>query len=80
MNPAAQPTRPSSESPHANASTAGARPNEITSASESNSTPNALVVFVRRAMRPSSMSSTMAMPMNGAAVSSSPRIAYTTHA
>jgi hypothetical protein len=26
------------------------------------------------------MSSTTAMPMNGAAVSSSPRIAYTTHA
>ena len=55
--------------PHANARTAGARPNDMTSASESSSTPNALVVPVSRAMRPSSMSSTIAMPMNGAAVS-----------
>ena len=43
-------------------------PNETTSASESNSMPKALVVPVIRAMRPSSMSSTMAKPMNGAAV------------
>ncbi len=50
-------------------------PNEITSASESNSTPNSLVVPVIRAMRPSSMSRTMAKPMKGAAVSYSPRIA-----
>jgi hypothetical protein len=39
---------------------AGATPNEMTSASESNSTPNALVVPVRRATRLSSMSTTIA--------------------
>ena len=50
-------------------------PNEMMSASESNSTPNSLVVPVSRAMRPSSMSSTIANPMKGAAVSYSPRIA-----
>jgi len=54
---------------------AGATPNEMMSASESNSTPNALVVPVIRAMRPSSMSTTIANPMNGAAVANSPRIA-----
>ena len=43
-------------------------PNEMTSASESNSTPNALTVPVMRATRPSSMSRTMAKPMNCAAV------------
>ena len=59
---------------------AGARPNEITSASESNSRPNSLVVPVIRAIRPSSMSSTIAIPMNGAAVANSPRMAYTTQA
>ena len=48
-------------------------PNEITSASESNSTPKALAEPVNRAMRPSSMSSTMLKPMKGAAVSNSPR-------
>jgi hypothetical protein len=41
----------------------------MTSASESNSTPKALVVFVMRAMNPSHMSSTSAMPIKGAAVS-----------
>ena len=50
-------------------------PNEITSASESSSTPKALVVPVSRAMRPSSESSTNAMPMKGAAIAKSPRIA-----
>ena len=55
-------------------------PNEIRSASESSCTPKSLVVPVMRAMRPSSMSSTMATPMNGAAVASSPRIAWTTQA
>jgi hypothetical protein len=50
------------------------------SASESNSTPNSLVVPVSLAMRPSSMSRTIAKPMKGAAVSNSPRAAYTTHA
>ena len=54
---------------------AGARPNEITSASESNSRPNALVVPVSRAIFPSSMSRMIATPINGAAVSNSPRIA-----
>jgi hypothetical protein len=44
-------------------------PNDTTSASESNSTPNALDVPVMRATRPSSMSRTMAMPMNIAACS-----------
>ncbi len=43
-------------------------PNEIRSASESSCTPKSLVVPVMRAMRPSSMSSTTATPMNGAAV------------
>ena len=37
------------------------------------STPKSLAVPVMRAMRPSSMSSTTAKPMNGAAVSKSPR-------
>jgi hypothetical protein len=55
-------------------------PNDTTSASESNSTPNALVVFVILAMRPSSISRMMAMPMKGAAVATSPRIEYTMHA
>ena len=79
MNPAAHPRRCSGCSPHRNVSIAGATPNEITSASESNSTPKALAVPVIRAMRPSSMSSTTATPMNGAATSNSPRIAYSTH-
>jgi hypothetical protein len=39
----------------------------MTSASESNSRPNADEVPVSRAIRPSSMSSTIATPMNGAA-------------
>ncbi len=50
-------------------------PNEIRSASESSWTPKSLVVPVMRAIRPSSMSSTMATPMNGAAVVRSPRMA-----
>ena len=79
-NPAAHPIRPSGSSPHLNDRIAGATPNEITSASESNSTPNALVVPVMRAIRPSSMSSTNAKPMNSAAVASSPCIAWTMHA
>jgi hypothetical protein len=59
---------------------AGATPNETTSASESNSSPKALVVPVIRAMRPSSMSSTNAKPMNSAAVDNSCRIEWTMHA
>src|SRR5687768_11655993 len=55
-------------------------PNEIRSASESSCTPKTLVVPVMRAMRPSSMSSTTAKPMNGAAVAISPFIANTTQA
>jgi len=47
----------------------------MTSASESNCRPKALVVLVIRAIRPSSMSRMNAMPMNGAAVTRSPRIA-----
>ena len=74
-NAAAHPRRPSVLRPHANVSTAGAIPNEMMSAIESNCTPNSLAVPVRRAMRPSSMSRMTAMPMNGAAVSNSPRIA-----
>ena len=46
---------------------AGATPKETTSASESNSTPNWLVVLVRRATLPSSMSMTMATKMASAA-------------
>jgi hypothetical protein len=53
---------------------AGATPNEMMSASESNSTPKALVVLVILAIRPSSMSTMMASPMKGAAVTNSPRI------
>ncbi len=73
--PAAHPTRPSSDSPHANARTAGATPNEMMSASESSSNPNALVVLVMRAIRPSSMSRTTAKPTNGAALTRSSRMA-----
>ena len=58
--PTAHPSRPSGSSPQLNDRMAGATPNEITSASESNSTPNSLVVPVIRATRPSSMSSTIA--------------------
>ena len=46
---------------------AGATQNETTSASESNSTPNWLVVLVRRATLPSSRSSTMATNTDTAA-------------
>ena len=59
---------------------AGATPNDTTSASESNSSPNALVVPVIRAMRPSSMSSTIAMPMKSAAMWNSRCIAWTMQA
>ena len=59
---------------------AGAMPNEITSASESSSMPKSLDVPVIRAIRPSSMSSTIANPMNGAAMWNSPRIAWTMQA
>ena len=55
-------------------------PNDMTSASESNSTPNALDVPVRRATRPSSMSRTMATPMNIAACSNACRSAKITQA
>jgi hypothetical protein len=59
---------------------AGARPNEMTSASESSCRPNALVEFVMRAIRPSSASMMNAIPMNGAAVWNSPRMAKTMQA
>ncbi len=45
----------------------GATPNDTTSASESNSTPNWVVVRVRRATFPSSMSSTIPMKSASAA-------------
>ena len=80
INPAAHPSRPSVDRPHENDRIAGATPNEMTSAIESSWTPKSLAVPVMRAIRPSSMSSTIAKPMNGAAVSYSPRIAYTMHA
>jgi len=67
MKPAAHPRRPNSVRPHWKTSNAGATPNDTTSASESNSTPNALVLPVRRAIRPSSMSRMTAKPTNGAA-------------
>ena len=66
--PAAQPNRPSDSRPQLNTSTAGATPNEITSANESNSTPNSLDVPVMRAMRPSSVSRIIAKPISAAAV------------
>ena len=78
-NPASHPSRPSGWSPHENERIAGAMPNEITSASESNSTPKSLAEPVIRAMRPSRMSSTIANPIKGAAVSNSRRMAYTMH-
>ena len=53
---------------------------EMMSAIESNSTPKAVEVPVSRATRPSSMSSTMAMPMKTAPDANSPRSACTTHA
>jgi hypothetical protein len=46
---------------------AGATQNEMTSASESYSTPNWLVAFMSRAIRPSSRSMTMATKMTSAA-------------
>ena len=46
---------------------AGATQNEITSASESYSTPNWLVAFMRRATRPSSRSMIMATKIASAA-------------
>ena len=49
--------------PHANASTPGAMPKLITSASESNSRPKSDTVFVIRAMRPSNPSTKTEMPM-----------------
>src|SRR5436305_1552070 len=51
MNPAAHPHRPTEVSPHENVRIAGASPNETTSASESNSRPNAVEVPVIRATR-----------------------------
>src|SRR3954452_5129812 len=77
--PAAHPRRCSGQSPHVNARIAGASPNDTTSASESSSTPNADVEFVSRAKNPSSVSRTIAIPMNRAAVSKSERVEYTTH-
>ena len=50
-NPAAHPRRPSDWRPQENERMAGAMPNEMTSASESNSTPNALALPVSRAMQ-----------------------------
>ena len=73
--PAAHPQLPSDVSPHENVRIAGATPNETMSASESNCRPNSLVVPVIRAMRPSSVSSTIAMPTKGAATAYSPRMA-----
>ncbi len=74
-NAAVQPSRPSELRPQPKARIAGAMPNDTMSAIESNCTPNSVAVPVIRAMRPSSMSSTTAMPMSGAAVSNSPRMA-----
>ena len=50
------PTSASCHSDHLKTSRAGATPNEMTSASESICSPNALCVLVSRATRPSSMS------------------------
>src|SRR6185436_4108691 len=75
-NPAAQPSRSSGHKPQVNARIAGPRPNDTTSARESSSTPNAEDECVSLAKKPSSVSSTMAMPMNKAAVSKSDRVEY----
>ena len=77
---AAQPAWSKPFRPHAKHRTAGAIPNDTTSAIESNSTPNALDVPVMRATRPSSMSRTMAKPMNIAACSKACRSAKITQA
>ena len=57
---------------------AGAMPNEITSASESNCTPKSLVVPVSRATHPSSRSRRAAMNRAIAAHSNSPWMLRTT--
>jgi len=75
MKPTAHPHRPKSDKPQMNARMPGAMPKDTTSASESSCRPKGLAVFVRRAMLPSSESSRNATPMNGAAVSTSPRLA-----
>src|SRR6185312_496550 len=55
--------------PHIQASRAGATPKVMTSASESSSRPKSLLVWVMRAMRPSSPSNRTAKPMALAALS-----------
>ena len=54
--------------PAANASAAGATPNEITSASESSSRPSAEWVWRQRATRPSSTSKMNAAGASAAAI------------
>ena len=61
--------------PQAKASTAGAIPKLMTSASESSSRPKSLVVLVMRAMRPSRPSRTTAAPMACAAMANCPAAA-----
>jgi hypothetical protein len=59
--------RPRSRSAKQYSRKAGATQKEMTSASESYSTPNWLVAFMSRATRPSSMSITIATKMASAA-------------
>ena len=64
--------------PHWNASSAGATPNEITSASESYTSPNEDSEPVRRAIRPSRMSAMIAIRISRAERSNWPRLDSTT--
>src|SRR5437867_8976370 len=66
-NAANHAARPRSLSANEYSRNAGATQKETTSASESNSTPNWLVAFIRRATRPSSRSMTIATKMASAA-------------
>ena len=59
------------------ASSAGATPNDTASARLSYSAPNSLWVFVRRAIRPSSMSRMTAPPISGAASAKRPSRVFT---
>ena len=68
MKHTATPASPSGASAQRHASSDGARPKEITSASESNCSPNADCVRVSRATRPSMMSKNIAKTSSSAAV------------
>ena len=72
------PTLGTSHKPHWKASRAGATPKEVTSANESNASPNWVTVPVRRAIRPSSASAKIAIRIKIEARSNWPRLDATT--